>query len=631
MADHDEDAIKLALLAHDLRTPLAAMRLTADLIGKDPLNETQSDHLSILVRSIDALTEMTGDLVEGARSGHETRPEAGTVADVVREVTELFEVAATAKGLVLEHTVDVAAGSYRVRKSANIRRVMTTLLDNAIKYTSAGSISIRLERGPKEDQRGEGAGETEWARLTVADSGPGIDPEEAARLFRPFVRGSQGRLAGPGSGLGLWGVEQLVKEMQGRIGLERAENGGCRFSIDFPVTLKGDAGFGSLQQPSDSGQRQSALQDMQVLVVDDNETNCRLLTALLESFGVTSDVAGSGSQAIALAEKADYDAVLLDLHMPDMSGIETAERLMALPRERVVPLIAVTAALESAGDERLREAGFRETLTKPLSPTALYEALSNSLLRKAARWCWQHPLIGVIGAVVVVSLFFLAFPGVDLWASSFFFFGQAGFAAENVDFLRDVRHLGPFLVRVIAISCVGILALKFLVPGRPPVLPLRMPLFLLSTLILGPGVLVNLILKDNWGRPRPRYVEEFNGELPFQPVWKITEYCDRNCSFTSGEASAAMWLVALVFLVPVSWRKAALAFILPLGLILSVNRVAFGGHFLSDTLLSWGLTLLVILVAYRLLYVKNPPLERHASRDRQPDCCQAGKDQDDRK
>ncbi|MCK7612298.1 phosphatase PAP2 family protein [Roseibium sediminicola] len=214
----------------------------------------------------------------------------------------------------------------------------------------------------------------------------------------------------------------------------------------------------------------------------------------------------------------------------------------------------------------------------------------------------------VAGLVAVVSLFFLAFPAVDPWASGLFYFGEQGFAAQDNAFLRDVRHLGPFLVRVIAVTCVAVLLLKLLVPGRAPILPLRQPLFLLSTLILGPGVLVNLVLKNNWGRPRPRSVEEFGGDLPFQPVWKITDHCDSNCSFVSGEASAAMWLLATVFLLPASWRRAALGFLVPLGLILSVNRVAFGGHFLSDTLISWGLTLLVILGVHYLLYRKTPPL-----------------------
>ena len=208
--------------------------------------------------------------------------------------------------------------------------------------------------------------------------------------------------------------------------------------------------------------------------------------------------------------------------------------------------------------------------------------------------------------ICLVSLFFLAFPGVDLWASGLFHFGDEGFKAENVAFLRDVRHLGPFLVRVIAIVCVAVLLIKLLVPGRQPLMPLRQPVFLLSTLILGPGVLVNLILKDNWGRPRPRNVEIFGGDLPYQPVWKISNYCDSNCSFVSGEASAGMWLVAAVIVAPAAWRLALLCFVLPLALILSLNRIAFGGHFLSDTLISWGLTLLVILVVYRFLYVSAP-------------------------
>lgn len=243
-----------------------------------------------------------------------------------------------------------------------------------------------------------------------------------------------------------------------------------------------------------------------------------------------------------------------------------------------------------------------------MKPTRSVNHNLKSTLRKTAKWCARRPMISVVAAVAAVSLFFLALPATDLRVSGLFYFEPAGFSAQDVDFLREVRHLGPFLVRVIAIACVAALVLKLLVPGRAPILPLRQPLFLLSTLILGPGVLVNLVLKNNWGRPRPRSVEEFGGDLPFQPVWKITDHCDSNCSFVSGEASAAMWLLAIVFLLPASWRKAALAFLVPLGLILSVNRIAFGGHFLSDTLISWGLTLLVILGVHWLLYVKQPPL-----------------------
>ncbi|MET1415977.1 phosphatase PAP2 family protein [Roseibium sp. HPY-6] len=217
-------------------------------------------------------------------------------------------------------------------------------------------------------------------------------------------------------------------------------------------------------------------------------------------------------------------------------------------------------------------------------------------------------MIAVTAYVVFVSMFFLIFPGVDFWASGAFYDEISGFWAQNEPFLRDVRHLGPFLVKVIAIACVGVLVIKLLAPGRPPLMPLRQPVFLLTTLILGPGVIVNAILKDNWGRPRPRYVEEFGGDLPYQPVWKISDHCESNCSFVSGEASAAMWLTSVAFLVPATWRKASLCFLVPLCLVLSANRVAFGGHFFSDTLISWGITLLLILAVYHLLYQRVPPI-----------------------
>ncbi len=170
-------------------------------------------------------------------------------------------------------------------------------------------------------------------------------------------------------------------------------------------------------------------------------------------------------------------------------------------------------------------------------------------------------------------------------------------------------------MQTVAIICVLTLLLKLLLPELPPVMPLRKPVFLLSTLVLGPGILVNSILKNNWGRPRPVMVEQFGGDMPFMPVWLKTDWCSTNCSFVSGEGSASMWLMALAFVVPKSWRPAVVLTVLPLMLALSVNRVAFGGHFLSDTLLAWGLTFLVILSVHWLLYVKTPRWAQDQSLD----------------
>lgn len=235
--------------------------------------------------------------------------------------------------------------------------------------------------------------------------------------------------------------------------------------------------------------------------------------------------------------------------------------------------------------------------------------------RKAIDWSKRHPMAAVGIYIVIVSLFFLVFPGVDLWVTGLLYSEDGGFWAQNDTFLRRLRYLGPHIVKIIAIVSILVLALKILAPGRRPILPLRAPLFLLTTLALGPGLLVNVILKNHWGRPRPVMVEQFGGDLPYQLVWWPSNLCDSNCSFVSGEASAGMWLVAAVFVAPAAWRVALLCFVLPLGLVLSVNRIAFGGHFLSDTLISWGLTLWVILAVHHVLYVSAPAFLRDTHLD----------------
>ena len=159
------------------------------------------------------------------------------------------------------------------------------------------------------------------------------------------------------------------------------------------------------------------------------------------------------------------------------------------------------------------------------------------------------------------------------------------------------------------------LAVKLSRPERPSLIPPRASLFLLSTLALGPGLLVNLILKDHWGRPRPMMVDVFGGDAPYVEVWRITDYCAPNCSFVAGEGSSAIWLTGLALVVPPRWRLTTALVTGVYALLLSLNRIAFGGHFLSDVLLSWGLTLLFIAVIYRFLFVHPPTTMTDASLD----------------
>ncbi len=217
-----------------------------------------------------------------------------------------------------------------------------------------------------------------------------------------------------------------------------------------------------------------------------------------------------------------------------------------------------------------------------------------------------NPIAVWLLVVVATSLFFVAFPGVDLWFSELFYRNHGGFWLRRNDLLVFLRGTNDILIALVVVALFASAAVKIARPERPSPVPPNLVVFLLTTLVLGPLLIVNVILKDHWGRPRPVQVDAFGGEAPYVAVWRITDWCDSNCSFVSGEASSAMWLVAVALVLPRAARVPAAAAAATYALLLSLNRIAFGGHFLSDVLISFALTLLVIAIMHRLV-LERPP------------------------
>lgn len=222
------------------------------------------------------------------------------------------------------------------------------------------------------------------------------------------------------------------------------------------------------------------------------------------------------------------------------------------------------------------------------------------------RFLRTNPIAVTVLLVAAASAVFLAFPQVDLWFSELFYRARGGFWLRRNDALGFFRATNDVLIGAAVVVLVASVAVKLARPGKPSPVPPNIVVFLVSTLLLGPLLLVNVILKGMWGRPRPVQVEVFGGETPYVEVWRITDWCDSNCSFVAGEASSAAWLVAVALTLPRSLRPVAVGVALAYALLISLNRIAFGGHFLSDVLLSFGLTALVILIVHRLV-VERPP------------------------
>jgi lipid A 4'-phosphatase len=222
-----------------------------------------------------------------------------------------------------------------------------------------------------------------------------------------------------------------------------------------------------------------------------------------------------------------------------------------------------------------------------------------------------EPISLFLCAIALFSLLFLVFPVIDLGVSHFFFSVGDGFPAAHNPVLRALRKSsGPVLMLLVA-GLVARLVWELVRRGPGALMSARRSVYLLACLAVGPGLVINGLLKAHWGRPRPLAVDLFGGDAPYQTVWRMSHWCHSNCSFVSGEASSAAWFVAALVLVPARYRLAAGVPVTLYALLLSASRVAFGGHFLSDVVLSWMISGLVFAVLYRLL-VSAPGVARRA-------------------
>jgi len=219
-------------------------------------------------------------------------------------------------------------------------------------------------------------------------------------------------------------------------------------------------------------------------------------------------------------------------------------------------------------------------------------------------------LVAAIAGTLALSVLFVLAPSLDIGVSSLFYRAGAGFPAIADRALKLLRSAGLLSINAAIAIVVVLTILRCLIPARwlrgwfdrlrPSAL-----LFLAASLAIGPGLIANVILKDHWGRARPIETSLFGGDHAFTLPWVVSNACVKNCSFVSGEASAAFWFVALAFVVPEARRRLVAAAALIWATTLSLNRIAFGGHFLSDVLIGWGLTLIVMLVLGDLLLVRR--------------------------
>jgi lipid A 4'-phosphatase len=212
-------------------------------------------------------------------------------------------------------------------------------------------------------------------------------------------------------------------------------------------------------------------------------------------------------------------------------------------------------------------------------------------------------LLIVLGLAAVVGAAFALWPQLDIGISGLFYDPvQHQFWPRLLRPFSHVRGAAQWIVAALAAPAGLALLLKLLLPRRRMFISARGAIFLLGTLALGPGLLVNVTLKDYWPRSRPIDIAQFEGTERFTPWWDPRGSCVKNCSTVAGEPSGAFWTLAPAALAPPQWRPLAYAGALAFGSAVGALRIAFGGHFFTDVVFAGVLVFLVIWIAHGLLY-----------------------------
>ena len=216
----------------------------------------------------------------------------------------------------------------------------------------------------------------------------------------------------------------------------------------------------------------------------------------------------------------------------------------------------------------------------------------------------RRPGLFVTFATLACAALFALAPGLDLFVSGLFF-GAGGFAGDHsaVGVMRAALYPAPL---ALALGAAALWAAARARLWRGPAPSGWAVIFLAASFALGPGLVANVILKDHSHRPRPVQVSEFGGPSPYRPFYRTDGACATNCSFVSGEASAAFWTLAPASLAPPPYRCAAIGAALAFGMLVSLLRLALGGHFLSDVVFAGLFTALVVIGMHRAVLTRRP-------------------------
>lgn len=365
----------LAAFAHEVRTPLTGILAVSDLLATSELGERERRWVDTIRAGAEHLAGLATLFVDGARDGRSRlaiRDDPFDLRALATHVGNSLTGRATAKDLRARVDIAPTLPGFAVGDPVRLRAALENLVDNAVKFTERGGVGLKVRH-----KRQTGGRIT--VSFAISDSGIGLTLAEIKRLFRPFAQANVGIAARfGGAGLGLSSVKQLARAMRGDIVVTQRRGGGVTFTLT--VTL------GPAPAPAAEGGDVAPSRTMpalRVLSVEDNPFGRVVLNAILSELGHHAEFVGRGETATARLADGAFDAVLMDMVLPGINGIEAIRQIRALPQPSGGVVIIGISGRDS-DETPARQAGADGFLVKPVSPKALATALLAATRRAAA-------------------------------------------------------------------------------------------------------------------------------------------------------------------------------------------------------------------------------------------------------
>jgi PAS domain S-box-containing protein len=364
----------LSNLNHEFRSPLSGIIGMTALLKETNLSTEQLRYADNITNSAEMLLTLANDILDVSKfnSGKfEFEKLRFSPAQVLKSASDLIRHSLIKKNLAFNIYIHERIPEFLIGDPTRLQQILVNLLSNASKFTSQGSITVRVHEKPSNDL--QGSLRQHILHFEISDTGIGITPEAQANLFEDFTQANSSitRMYG-GTGLGLSICKELVHLMGGQIGVKSEPGKGSTFWFTVPFE-KADS-ISAMESPTHVNLADQQYHKLNVLVAEDNQINQEVIQGLLCLLGDDVTLANNGQEAIDLFQTQKFDIILMDLNMPILDGLSATQAIRLLPNGHI-PIIAVTATLFTEGQERWSQYGITQALNKPINKMSLQQAL----------------------------------------------------------------------------------------------------------------------------------------------------------------------------------------------------------------------------------------------------------------